>query len=166
MRAPFWLRRDRRSGRPLRDISLASSGNLAVWLLLVALLGWAFGSASAAGAAALGAGVVLGSTLISWGIVSLPPFRRRADPAPALMLGYVVKVALCAVALALVPGPGAGNAGWLVTGAVGGVVVMLVTEVWAVSRLRILYFGEGGDSAGDRVPSERPAPPDAETPGS
>ena len=166
MRAPFWLRRDRRSDRPLRDISLASSGNLAVWLLLVALLGGALGGVSAAGAAALGAGVVLGSTLISWGIVSLPPFRRRADPAPALMLGYVVKVALCAVALALVPGPTPGDAGWLVAGAVGGVVVMLVTEVWAVSRLRILYFGGSDASAGSQTPSERPSPPDAETPGS
>lgn len=166
MRAPFWLRRERRSARPLRDVSAASSGNLVVWLALITVLGGVLGGAHGAWAAVLGAGVVLGSALISWGLVLVPALGRRPDPAPALLVGYVVKVALGVVLLVLLPAPAQDGRGWLVAGAVGGVVVMLVTEVWAVSRLRILYFGGDGPSDEGSAPEDRPTPPDAETTGS
>lgn len=140
MRPPRWLEFPRESAQPLRDLWTAAWGNSVVAGLLAVAAGLLAAGGPGAAAAGSGAVLVLLSLAISWGAVRLLPSGGSRALPQALLVAYVVKVLLGAVALILLPLPAAWPRGWFLVGALLCLVTALVTECWVVSRLRIPYF--------------------------
>lgn len=124
---------------PLTRLSAVAALAVCAAGVLVLILSALVSGGQGAAAAGLGICAVLVPSLLTVGIAVVGE-RTGADPAPVLLLGYLVKVMAAGLVLFLVPVSEEWPRGWALAGAGAGVVAMLGAEAWQVRRLRIPYF--------------------------
>ena len=154
MRHPVWLRHPRQTTRPVIALCDATLGNLVVVTVIILIISLPWGPGSATPGAAFGAGLMLGSTCVTW-IVTRLIHRLNSDPAFYLLVAYVVKALVGLVAITVVPFPESWSGTWALIGVVACVVAALGTQVWVIWRLRIPYFLQPLETDQER---RRPSP--------